>query len=237
MDSSLTIRIDQLVLDAYSKSADIILQGRRALVTVLPSSSSTTTDYQLNPTSPDDRIGRYNSGDATSPAFSSSSSSFASSSSSSTSATYAANTEHCNKVLSAWKRHLTAPLVIDVYITSSDNRQLVLIERWKLLYQRSGDSRDGRLILINRRINILLRTLYCFVRLLPGFQLLNVTSNVFQLKFHIYNSNISNGGSFTLDSSTYEFPRLNTQRGVMCMGVRYVRATALQVKFHAFIFL
>jgi hypothetical protein len=143
------------------------------------------------------------------------------------------NSEYCTQALRAWKSNLTAPLVLDICILDPESKRYLLIERWKILYKRKDENKDSRLTSINRRIVTLMRTLYCFVRLLPGFQLLQLSTSTPILNFRIYNADQAHQStvkSFHFDTTTYEFPRTQTFRGAICFGVRYVNASSLQVR-------
>jgi hypothetical protein len=78
----------------------------------------------------------------------------------------------------------------------------------------------------------LMRTLYCFIRLLPGFQLLQLSFSTPILNFRIYNPDEPQPvavKSFHFDTATYEFPRIQTFRGTLCLGVRHVGPAIIQV--------
>jgi hypothetical protein len=208
MNESMTYRIDNLILDSYLKSSDIIIQGRRAQ-NITPINSNSLNEYndkidpntQVNPT-------------------------------------YTIS-EYCSNNLKQWKIFLSTPIIIDIYIeNSNDNNKLILMERWKLVFKRLDDLREGRISSINRRIVTLLRTLYSFVRLLPGFQLLNVATSPNSLRLHMYNPDIfGKSTGFSQDTSIYEFPRVVTPRGVLSFGVRYVKESQLLVIFVIIIFI
>lgn len=202
MNESLTYRIDNLILDSYLKSSDIIIQGRRAQsISPINSNSLNENNDKIDPNS---QV-RVN---------------------------YTVS-EYCSNNLKPWKRNLSAPLIIDIYIeNSNDNNKLILMERWKLVFKRLDDLREGRISSINRRIVTLLRTLYSFVRILPGFQLLHVATSSNSLRIHMYNpDSFGKSTNFSQDTSIYEFPRVVTPRGVLSLGVRYIKESQLLVIF------
>ena len=138
-------------------------------------------------------------------------------------------------LLSNWRDDVTHPLNIDILISdpkSLSNNRNYLMERWQFVYKRKDDNKDGRLSSSSRRIVTLLRSLYCFVRLLPGFQLLSMTATTPCLTFRIYNPELPNQyGSvkFGTESSIYDFPKISTFRGVLHIGIQYMNSNILQV--------
>jgi hypothetical protein len=139
------------------------------------------------------------------------------------------NSDYCSQVLKDWKGNLNAPFVLDVSILDPDSNEYYLMERWKVIYKRKDDSKDGRLSSVSRRIVTLMRTLYCFVRLLPGFQLLNICPLKAVLSFQLYNPDQAASRQFVCDTSFYDFPRIQTFRGTLYLGVRYMTSNTLQV--------
>ena len=92
---------------------------------------------------------------------------------------YADNTEYCSTILKSWKKNVSLPVVLDLYLMDTSNNKN-LLERWLFVYHRKEDSsKDNRLGLVTRKIVTLLRTLYCFVRLLPGFHFFFMFSSFF----------------------------------------------------------
>lgn len=137
--------------------------------------------------------------------------------------------EYIVKMLSVWKKKLTAVLLLDVYILDDSNQRLVLIERWQFQYKRLKDSRDGRLSSVNRRLVTLMRTLYCYSRILPGFELLNSSRKSNSLHFNLYDLEASSGSSNTFlhDTEIFDLPRITTSRGTLSMSVKYVKSNVL----------
>ena len=141
------------------------------------------------------------------------------------------NTDYCNQVLKDWRVNLNSPLVLDVSLLDPESKEFYLMERWKVIYKRKDDTKDGRLSAVSRRIITLMRTLYCFVRLLPGFQLLNMCPKIPFLTFRLYNPEQPSSRNFVCESSYYDFPRIQTFRGTLYLGVRYMSAIILQVRY------
>eukprot|EP01031_Cornospumella_fuschlensis_P039824 gene39824-48490_t len=84
--------------------------------------------------------------------------------------------EYIRQSLSYHKRDLQKPLFMDIYLYHPTMFRYIHIERWCLTYTlNSSSDRDNRPIpVIVRRLHILQRSIYCFVRLLPGFNLLHL---------------------------------------------------------------
>ncbi|RYH07892.1 hypothetical protein EON65_41325, partial [archaeon] len=88
-------------------------------------------------------------------------------------------TEYIKCSLYQHKRDLQKPLFLDIYLYHPSVYRYIHIERWCMTYTYTPSSdRDNRpLPVIARRLHILLRSVYCFVRLLPGFNLLHLPSS------------------------------------------------------------
>ena len=82
--------------------------------------------------------------------------------------------DYCMKVISPWRSRPTLPLFVDIFLVCEPLKELVLIERWLFRFNKE-DTKDSRAI-SNRRIQTFIRSLYSFVRLLPGFQQLTMPS-------------------------------------------------------------
>ena len=107
-----------------------------------------------------------------------------------------------------WKQDYISPLFIDVYISSDQvDRELLLIERWRILFQKNDDNKDNRVNTINRKVVTFLRSLQCFTRLLPGFLLLNYTTSLPSLYFDAYTPSTQiNNCTFSVETSSYHLP-------------------------------
>jgi hypothetical protein len=103
------------------------------------------------------------------------------------------------------------------------------MERWKFVYNRNEDSRDGRFATIQKKVITFIRSLYCFVRLLPGFQLLKLSPKLVNINCTIYNPD-KNGvqSSFLHETITYQFPQLLNSKGVLLVEVKYTNGINLQ---------
>ena len=78
------------------------------------------------------------------------------------------------------------PLVLDMHVYNPATKQFVLFERWKIIYQKASEDNNnnnsntssalgggtrlpsGVFSNLSRRLVTLMRTLYCFVLMLPG---------------------------------------------------------------------
>lgn len=145
-------------------------------------------------------------------------------------ASFKDNSDYCCQVLRDWRINLNSPLVIDVSVFDQQSGDFQLMERWKIIYKRKDDTKDGRLSSVSRRIITLMRTLYCFVRLLPGFQLLHMCPSIPTLIFRLYNPEQPSSRNFVGDTSYYDFPRIQTFRGTLYLGVRYMAIKDLEVR-------
>ena len=149
---------------------------------------------------------------------------------------YASNSDFCNQTLQSWKTDLSVPLVIDISFLLSPAKK-VLIERWKFSYQRRDDVKEGRLSSIKKRIVTFLRSLYCFIRLLPGYQVLKFLSRTPHLLFELNDQELPPITKQQFESDTwkfYEFPPVFVGKGHLIVQSCYLDSLALQVRIFAF---
>ena len=149
---------------------------------------------------------------------------------------YADNADFCRRSLQAWRRDLTKPLVLDLYIFNPQSNRHVLMERWKICYVRlREDKRDKTpFLIVQRRVLTLIRSLYCYVRLLPGFNLINLSRRVPTLSFQLYELNPQRGYMSQFDDhdemvSKYQFNQISTSKGYIALSVRSIGASAVKV--------
>lgn len=150
----------------------------------------------------------------------------------SSSVSFSDNADYCRQSLQLWRRELTKPLIMDIYIFDPKYNKHKLLERWKIQYQRNIDLKDSRqLSFINRRILTLIRSLYCFVRLLPGFYLTNVSSKPPILSFQLYELKTSYPSSFSSSTeiSNYKFTPVSTSKGLISVSVVFITAQSVTV--------
>jgi hypothetical protein len=139
--------------------------------------------------------------------------------------------------LHGWKKSLTKPLTLDLYLYHPKLETHILIERWNFVYQANNDfsnkksdsSSSSRLLnIINRRVQTLLRSLYCFVRLLPGFNLLPLSKFEPMIHFQLYDSRM-NPSHFIYESSKQTFPVIATAKGKIATNVQFVTSIHVRV--------
>jgi hypothetical protein len=145
-------------------------------------------------------------------------------------ANFADNADFCRQTLASWKRDLSRPLIVDLYIFDPRVNKHILMERWKFFYQRANDLKDSKQFnLINRRIITLLRTLYTFVRLLPGFNFLSVSPKLPTLSFQLYEQKSTYPTNFISDSASHRFDQVSTSKGLLIVSVKYMTQPFLKV--------
>jgi len=145
-------------------------------------------------------------------------------------------------MMNNWKRRVNIPLIIDLYIYYPKSNQLILLERWNISFQQSNifNKRDMDRIpskLIERRIQTLLRTIHCFVRLLPGYYLIQLSKRIPQLSYQIYSSDMRDQSSsasvtpnisFPAESKKYTFPQLTSTNGILTISIDFLNSTTVK---------
>lgn len=169
-------------------------------------------------------------------------------------AQFSDNADYCKQLIKGfWKLNPHQSLVIDLFVNDSVDEKYHIFEQWCFQYQRKDSNRsmtsnekEMPLNLATAKIVTFLRTLYSFVRLLPGFQLLHQTSKLSTIAFDIYASDPSAGitgrtsfggiaasgestGFSGTETATYDFPRIGFSRGSLQVGVKYLDSYILQV--------
>lgn len=146
---------------------------------------------------------------------------------------FTSNSDFCTQALSSWKQDVSVPLYIDLSLVLSKSKK-ILIERWKFCYQRVNDtSKPVKAKLFQKRIVTFLRTLYSFIRLLPGYQVLKLLPHAPNLVFEILDSEDPPIAPSQLASEVwkmYDFPSMGTPRGLLAVAVCYVETSVLQVR-------
>jgi len=189
--SNLASKVDQLIWECYLKAADVILQGRRAVVTPILSSLNPSSSLDIND--------------------------------------FGDNSDFCIKVMKDWRKNICNPLILDLFISEPNSQTRHLLERWVFLYQHKEEIKESRISLVNRKIVTFIRALICFVRLLPGYQYLNISHKHTSISFQVYNPEIVQPSNFLDESSFYEFPKLQSSKGLLSVSVRYMKSFLLQV--------
>jgi hypothetical protein len=145
---------------------------------------------------------------------------------------------YISNTLSGWMKQLTKPMTLDLYLCHPKLQTHILIERWNFIYQANShdfsnkkldSSSSNRLYaMVNRRIQTLLRSLYCFVRLLPGFSLLQLSQSEPVMQFQIYDARM-NPLNFIYEASKQHFPVVATSKGKIATTVWFVTSVHVKV--------
>jgi hypothetical protein len=129
-------------------------------------------------------------------------------------------------------RNIHIPFTLDVYLDVDNNNGIssLLIERWKIHYEvKKRETKEERASSVNKHIGIMMRTLYCYVRLLPSFQL-STKSKDCPISFKIYVSDLSidEKDRFVANTSSYHLPVIPTPYGNLSMRLRYIEANDIK---------
>lgn len=148
-------------------------------------------------------------------------------------------TEYIRHTVHSWKRQLSRPMNIDLYVFNNSANSHILMERWNFTYTYSPESSEiSSNTIINQRIQVLLRSLYSFIRLLPGFNLLQCSQIKPLITIQIYDPKIS-PEAFRYESSNYSFPSISTSKGSLSMSVSFTNPGIIKVSrttFESFFF-
>ena len=143
--------------------------------------------------------------------------------------------KYCHQSISSWRKDIHKPLGLDIFIFDTTSQSSILMERWKIAYQKVKQTPmdyNRHLSFISRRISTLIRTLHCFVRMLPGYNLIKTSRKVLYLSFHIYPHNETqrqdNLASFSHPPSLYKFTPVSTPQGLLSMSVNYFNVHLLK---------
>jgi hypothetical protein len=143
---------------------------------------------------------------------------------------YKDNDDFCKQAVQQWRRDITKPMILDIYIFDPRINKHILMERWKYLYQRQDDISDNAQIsVLNRRMVVLGRAIYSFVRLLPGFNLLHLSAKPPTVSFQIYEKKHDYPTNFIYEYTSYEFNPVSTTRGKLGASVRFLAPHVIQV--------
>lgn len=137
--------------------------------------------------------------------------------------------DFCSSAIAPWRKNLSHPLHFDIFAFDSHSHP-VLIERWKFSFQKREDNKEIKVGSVNRRVVTFLRTLYSFVRLIPGFQILRLRKKS-DLSFAIYNPSENAPPDFAADTLTYDFSPVNATKGILSVCLTYMSGSILQVWF------
>jgi len=144
---------------------------------------------------------------------------------------FANNAEFCRHSLDPWKKDLSKTLIFDLYIFDPKMNKHILMERWKFHYQRNTEMKDARqLNIISRRVLTLVRSLYCFVRMMPGFNLINISAKPPTLSFQLYEQKSTYPTSFVHEISRYDFHPVSTSKGAITVSVRFITSHSVKAR-------
>jgi hypothetical protein len=140
------------------------------------------------------------------------------------------NVEFVRVTTKQLKRNIHTGYVLDLLMDIEVNGKLrkVLVERWKIRYEdKNNNEKNSNL---NKHVGILMRTLYCFVRLLPSYQISITRKCNFSFKLYDPQTHVDRCDEFPVkDTVSYVFPPVPTTFGYFTMRVRYVDSAALRV--------
>lgn len=146
------------------------------------------------------------------------------------------NQDYINQSLNVWKRRVSSSIVMDLYIYYPKTNKHILLERWSITHQTQSssskkESERNNSKAFDRRIQTLLRSLHCFVRLLPGFYLIQLSNKLPLLSYQIYCSDMNTApvSSFPADSKKYKFPEVITLKGVLEVSLDFLNSTTVKV--------
>lgn len=123
--------------------------------------------------------------------------------------------------LEPWGTNLHEPLQLDIL-----DEEGALVERWTMHYSPKAETVRERASTISRKIAILLRTLYSFVRILPAFQTPKKPPKT-TYQFRIYNPSLkieyTSQDFVDGDLGQYSFPLMKTPYGQLHIKCKYLR--------------
>ena len=125
----------------------------------------------------------------------------------------------CTKI---WRSNVFSTLCLEIFSRNSPD---VLLEKWSFHCLRiGGDVLSGRSTL-GRRIGIIIRTLYCHVRLLPAFHISLDSTNSLQFRISCYlGDSLSSPGY-----ENYRYPNIPVPYvGQLTVNVDYLNTRVLQ---------
>lgn len=144
------------------------------------------------------------------------------------------------------KNDIYRPFVLDIYILDKSYNKYVLLERWEIHYLQNNNN-DARThphhnsisplrgdnpnsyASTSHRMLTLLRSIHCFIRLLPGFNLINTHNKMSTFTFQIYEKKSNIPSSFSRELHEYRFPSISTSQGGLNVRVHYLPADVVAV--------
>jgi hypothetical protein len=148
-----------------------------------------------------------------------------------TSQSYTDHLDYVRNVLNNWRSNLITPLTLDLYMHIPKTNEHILIERWQFSYQLQSDLKDAHssFALVNRRVQTLLRSLYCFVRILPGFNILHQCSIRPLINFQLYSEQRAIPSIFKQEVSKYNFAKISTSKGFLSISITFLNSNPVKV--------
>lgn len=135
--------------------------------------------------------------------------------------------EYIRQTVQSWRRQLSRPMNIDLYIFNTTANAHILLERWHFAYSQSNETNlDSNNVV--QRMQLLVRSLQSFIRLLPGFNLLHVSQVKPLVTVQIYDPKIT-PENFKYDSSRYNFPAVVTAKGSVSVSVTFTNPSVVKV--------
>jgi hypothetical protein len=130
------------------------------------------------------------------------------------------------------ERNIHIPFTLDVYLDVDNNNGVssLLIERWKIHYEvKKRETKEERASSVNKHIGIMMRTLYCYVRLLPSFQLSTKSKDCpISFRIHVSDLTVDEKDRFLAKTSSYSLPVIPTPSGNLSIRLRYIEANDIK---------
>ena len=140
------------------------------------------------------------------------------------------NLAYINHRIRDLQRNVHIPFTMDVYLDVDNKNGIssLLIERWTLHYEVSRPETKEMASSVKKRVGIMMRTLYCYVRLLPSFQL-STKSKECPISFRIHVRDLSTDDMerFVTKTTSYQLPRISTPSGNLSIRLKYIDANVI----------
>lgn len=140
--------------------------------------------------------------------------------------------DHIRAATRLLHRNLHTSLIIDIFREGSTSSTTpLLLERWNIHFQhRKDETKDVRLSYISKHTGILIRTLYCYVRLLSSYNLSERCQDC-KITFLIYSHDDTSAekAKFVSNYSSYGFPKIRTPYGGLSLNLKYLPSATIKV--------
>lgn len=135
-------------------------------------------------------------------------------------------------IMRYWKHDLYSTFCLNIYLREPNGgTNVVLLEKWTFQCLRGGGNEQVSRTSLSRRFGILIRSLYCYVRLLPIFHSSKVGSA--SLMFKIENTRLKGSEVSEAESlltNEFLFPRLPSPAlGFLTVKVAYVSSEQMKI--------